>query len=757
MLPQLLSYSTPQMKAFLKSLPSWKGISPGLRPVGDREGNYGTIAVTKEAGDAVQEIPTNQMDIMLESEFRKYAGPPPEGTGPHQWANLLFKMPGGFCALPEAAQKRLAENIRIDIDSGEGSDKRVLTFRDYGIGMTPESMPNTILSLNRRIKLSKPYTSGSFGQGGSSTYAFSQATLIASRCVDKPDEIGFTLVWETPLVQSLKPATYFAYLVYNNQIPTISVEEAKKQGLDFPFGTLIRYYGFDFSSHPHAENLAQLFQKKQFDPPLPLLLKTWKDEEPRIVRGARNELQLNREYLYYNKALLRVSTEDGFADIEYWVLPTPTKEMKRPNARYVDPYNPIVATFNGQAHGYGEGAILDDCNLALLKFRLVIHINCTNIRATNFFATTRTEIRWNTNAGLKLLAALKNHLSSDKRLQEFQKEAEDALRPKHSPENLQERQRHLLSELRFVNIFSDTVAHKEAAPPLEPKDPPEVLRILGATPIVMTPGRARKVTFQTDAPESYRGGMSIRIDKKTGRMLTIGTLIFDQDRIRIQASVADDAAVGHQGQMLLSITPTLKITVPFVIKAFDPKDDEEEKAEEEKKAESEKKADVTVPVFVPVKRRSQQWMALGWPSSPKEVACSFLKDEKGIRELHYSMDYPDFKGFYRKIFQVYGEAGATYFQTSYEEHLLIGLYQVLKIFQGKTIDPEIAQLTYNSAAATASTGAYRQWREWQAAQEEASMGAEKKPASSVSRSRRSQKPRKTPTPTKTATPVKKRA
>lgn len=753
MLPRLLAFSLAEMKAFIANPPNWNGIQPGLRPVGDREGNYGTIAVTKDAGDAIQEIPTNQMDIVLESAFLKFTGNPPAAAGPHLWANTLFQMPDGFRAISEDRQRQLARNIAITIDSGDGADRRIVTFRDSGIGMTPESMPDTILSLNRRIKLSKPYTCGSFGQGGSSTYAFAKASLIASRSIQRPDVIGFTVVWEVPLLQSVKPATYFAYLVYNNQVPTISVAEAEQQGLNFPIGTMIRYYGYDFTSYPHAETLVQLFQKKQFDPPLPFLLKTWKDDDYRLMRGGRNELLTSPDTLYYNKAALRISDEEGGLELEYWVLPPASREIKRPNARFVDPHHPIVATFNGQVHGNGEGSVIDDCNLSLLKHRIVVHVNCTGIRATNFFATTRTDIRWGTETGLKVVNALKAQLSNDKRLQQFQQEAEEALRPKLDEADLEERRRHLLKELRFVNIFSENVVHKEAAPPLEPKDPPEILRFLGETPVVISPGRTKTLTFQTDAPESYRDLMKIGRSTAAGKMVTVGKLIIHQDRIRLQITAEADAKPDQQGVLQLSFLNTsLKANVPLIIKAYDPNTSDEEEDEEEKPKK--KRSDVTVPLFVPVKRKSQQWMALGWPVSTKEVACSFIKDEKGIRELHYSMDYPDFKAFHQKILTAYGPSSGEYFQTSYEEHLLIGLYQTLKIFQGKTVDSDTLQLTYNTAAATAATGAYRQWREWQAAAEEAGMRPNEVKATRAGGIKKKREPKKK---APSAAPVKKRA
>ena len=55
-------------------------------------------------------------------------------------------------------------------------------------------MKHTILSLNESNKIQKHYLAGTYGQGGSSTLAFSKIALVASRAYSG-DRIGFTLVW----------------------------------------------------------------------------------------------------------------------------------------------------------------------------------------------------------------------------------------------------------------------------------------------------------------------------------------------------------------------------------------------------------------------------------------------------------------------------------------------------------------------------------------------------------------------------------
>jgi hypothetical protein len=64
-------------------------------------------------------------------------------------------------------------------------DKKLKQFaveiRDRGIGQPPERIHETLLSLGRTDKADKQYLIGVFGQGGSSTYAASQYSLVVSR------------------------------------------------------------------------------------------------------------------------------------------------------------------------------------------------------------------------------------------------------------------------------------------------------------------------------------------------------------------------------------------------------------------------------------------------------------------------------------------------------------------------------------------------------------------------------------------------
>src|SRR5207253_5415376 len=98
--------------------------------------------------------------------------------------------------LPDAeVQSLAARTVTVTGFVGDPKDPKDSIFdaRDFGIGLTAEEMPRTILSLNRGNKKSKPWLTGKHGQGASSTYQYSDLTLIASRKIGAKT-VAFTLV-----------------------------------------------------------------------------------------------------------------------------------------------------------------------------------------------------------------------------------------------------------------------------------------------------------------------------------------------------------------------------------------------------------------------------------------------------------------------------------------------------------------------------------------------------------------------------------
>src|SRR5262249_42311655 len=79
-------------------------------------------------------------------------------------------------------RQKLAEEVTIELLDGGSKTRPQIMIRDRGIGLTGNQIPKTILSLGASNKIDKMYLAGAYGQGGSTTLAFSSdATLFLSR------------------------------------------------------------------------------------------------------------------------------------------------------------------------------------------------------------------------------------------------------------------------------------------------------------------------------------------------------------------------------------------------------------------------------------------------------------------------------------------------------------------------------------------------------------------------------------------------
>src|ERR1043166_2524121 len=186
-------------------------------PVGRRENNRGTIEVSADPGRSAVERLTNGIDAVIEAEFESHHGIPICRTPKEAAAAWLNVPAGGLSDLTPAQRRALAQGISVKILAGEGRDSRILEVRDTGIGLTPENMQGTILSLNESNKMQKHYLAGAYGQGGSSSFAPSKWTFIASRHDGLPI-VGFTVVH----YEDLPPETYkmgrYVYLALNREV-----------------------------------------------------------------------------------------------------------------------------------------------------------------------------------------------------------------------------------------------------------------------------------------------------------------------------------------------------------------------------------------------------------------------------------------------------------------------------------------------------------------------------------------------------------
>jgi hypothetical protein len=352
-----------------------------------RENNRGTIEVSSDPTRSCIERITNGVDAVLEMEHERHNGLP-DCRSPKEAAMAWLEVPGnGLSGMTTAERRRLGQRITITLEPGEGKESRVLTISDRGIGLTPGSMPETILSLNQSNKTSKHYLVGAYGQGGSSTFAFSRWSLIASRYSDGP--IGFTVVKFLDLPAELFKTGHYVYFVMSD----LSIPFANLDINEFPRGTEVRHFGYDlnnFGSPLGPNSLYGSMNTNLFDPVMPVWFDNRVHNYRRVIKGSRNALcgaiddgdERTGPTLSHSIPSFSVSLGDfGRVGIEYWVLQQLTKDNKQPSKAFVNPARPIILTLNGQNQGeFSQLLIRKDAELPFLAQRLIAHVDCNSLR-----------------------------------------------------------------------------------------------------------------------------------------------------------------------------------------------------------------------------------------------------------------------------------------------------------------------------------------------------------------------------------------
>ena len=157
------------------------------------------------------------------------------------WLDIPTK---GSYLLSATRRRELAKSIRLIVEEGDDKSHINITIIDQGIGIKCEQMENTILNLGGGNKVQKPYLMGAYGQGGSSTYAFCNYSIICSKPYNSTNgnEFCFTIVFYEDLPPDRYKHGRFVYLVLDNELFKAEIKNEKTQ-----LTTIIKHYGYDLA------------------------------------------------------------------------------------------------------------------------------------------------------------------------------------------------------------------------------------------------------------------------------------------------------------------------------------------------------------------------------------------------------------------------------------------------------------------------------------------------------------------------------
>jgi hypothetical protein len=266
----------------------WQNLGAAEIPFGGRANNRGAIEIAVDAARSAIERVTNAHDAILELEHYRHEGKP-VCRSPREAANAWLGIPrkDGLAGLTPKERQDLAFNSIVRLEAGEGPQSRVLSVIDCGIGVDPEQLKHTILSLNESNKVQKHYLAGTYGQGGSSTLVFSKYVFIASRAFGS-NRIGFTTIRYEDLPADEYKTGRYVYLVENGEVPSVEAKDG-----DMQHGCLIRHFGYDLTNYTASigpKSLYGALQRMMFDPVIPIRLENRVAGWNRTIKGSRNAL-----------------------------------------------------------------------------------------------------------------------------------------------------------------------------------------------------------------------------------------------------------------------------------------------------------------------------------------------------------------------------------------------------------------------------------------------------------------------------------
>jgi hypothetical protein len=385
-----------------------------LLPVGGRPNNAGIIEVSSDPALASVERITNAMDAVLEFHAAKGGDLP---KSPREAAKKWLGIPSdGIKNLDNAQRRSIAENVSVTLCESGVPKHPTLIIQDKGIGIEAQDFLKTVLSLNEQNKSGKNYTMGTFGQGGSSTFVFAQATIIISRKQTslrngKNDEIAWTIVKRYFDLEKMKLQNYSYFVPLNSESVFTIPSEAMPE---MDYGTRIVHiaYNLQGANSVYTVGAYQFYNSAVFDPLFPFLVggegKSYKATSDttgdRVILGNATRLnstdkaQSDLELVHHDEHEINLGKDYGLVKARYWVVSYPAgSDQKDPAASYVKAESAVSLTLFGQRQDQESRTwIKENSGLSFIHKNMVIQIEAdglTQLAKSQLFSSTRERAR----------------------------------------------------------------------------------------------------------------------------------------------------------------------------------------------------------------------------------------------------------------------------------------------------------------------------------------------------------------------------
>lgn len=520
------------------------------RNLGDRESPAANVEVSPDPINPLCERLVNGMEslIQLKLELERQTGESHQEAPSSVFdaAERYFGVPQGRARnLPTTERRQLAQNLKLILRGKHGAPTVVV--QDRAMGIHPDDMPDTILSLANSSKGKKPYLIGAYGHGGSSSFEWCEYTVIICRkephlLNGRQDLVGWTIVKKSGELGAR--VNDYQYLVdASGKVPRFDPKLLRTR--DFPHGVFachidVRDTGA-FGTQPPGLAPYQTLDFRLFDPVLPYLLveerreftgdashkglKGYKGGWDRALAGARGRLDglysnpgKDRRVEFWNKGYTVQLGGGRTVRINYWVIEDldvdPVTNIRKNDHKGKAQYlkdggrlskRPCAVTFGGQVHTSLTEKAFRERNLRRVGESTIIHVETDEMGDAfrGFFGSNRGEPKEQSEKQLEqwIAEALEVHLRGLKAIEHRRFEA--FLQRSKTQQDIEVRtlldpmiQEFLKKEMADLK---ETVA-RHKLPHFKPKQVPTYLAFANPNKVLqLTPGDSVNVVALTNA------------------------------------------------------------------------------------------------------------------------------------------------------------------------------------------------------------------------------------------------------------------
>ena len=381
---------------------------------GGRDDNYSTMGNQSSSADsALVEKLVNSVDAVLMGECWSMEVRPNSVDAPRSIQEAVAQFIFGDSSRSETMgqvsywsnERRREVSNRITLAATGSRSSPSFTIVDDGEGQTPNSMPNTILSLDKQNKVDVHFVQGKFNMGGTAALRFcgrSNLQLVISRRnpninPNDPNDAssdlwGFTVVRRENPTESKRVSTYTylapaagCVLTFESATLPLFPDGNEPYTREARWGTAIKLYEYKLAGRSHILRRDGLLYR--LDMLLPSIALPVRLHECRDYSGHRGSFDTTLTGLSVRLADDRSENlEPGFPTgstftIEGQQLTAEVYAFKRGKADTYRKREGIVFTVNGQTHGSLSRNFFSRTSVGMsrLEDSLLVIVDCSRL------------------------------------------------------------------------------------------------------------------------------------------------------------------------------------------------------------------------------------------------------------------------------------------------------------------------------------------------------------------------------------------